>query len=296
MITLKSDSLRIELSEPGEHPNDGCRFDRTGFISEVILDGSCHFTASEPRNLEHRSTGGRGLCCEYKADYSREAGEGEFYPKLGIGLIRKKGSYHFFDDYNIREFPTEIRKTDSSCEMHTLPEKCLGYAMESRKKISVAGSRVLLEAAVTNVGEKEIDTEEYCHNFLSIDGMAVSPDYHLEFPMLGDLGLDVLPNLKKNPCNFAADGKGIAVLRNDLVSSLSQISITGMEETQPFRWKMTHAGAKASVEGEDYIRVSDITLWSADHMLCPEILQHIRIQPGETHYWSRSWTFHQESR
>ena len=62
MITLKSNRLRVRIAEPGEAPNQTHRFDRAGFISEIRLDDRISFCASEPENLSHPCTGGRGLC------------------------------------------------------------------------------------------------------------------------------------------------------------------------------------------------------------------------------------------
>lgn len=99
MILLENDRLRVEISEPGDNPNQTVRFDRAGFISDVTLDGAYHFGANEPSNLAHPSTGGRGFCCEYKANYSGEVEDGEYFPKLGVGLIRREGPYKFFGKY-----------------------------------------------------------------------------------------------------------------------------------------------------------------------------------------------------
>ena len=90
MITLSSDRLRVELAEPGVSPNNKTRFDRAGYISDVILDGGIYFAASEPRNLVHPCSGGRGFCNEFRFDASAEAAIGEYFPKLGVGLIRKE--------------------------------------------------------------------------------------------------------------------------------------------------------------------------------------------------------------
>ena len=73
MFTLESSRLRLEIAEPGERPNTGFRFDRAGFIADVILDGGMHFGAAEPRNLIHPCSGGRGFCSEYRFDCSNEA-------------------------------------------------------------------------------------------------------------------------------------------------------------------------------------------------------------------------------
>ena len=292
MFLLKSNRLRVEISEPGECPNNNFRFDRAGFISEVVLDGDRHFCANEPKNLAHPSTGGRGLCCEYTADYSGEVNDGEYYPKFGIGLIKKDGPYCFYTRYpDVKEFPVSFSHDETSAEFVTDPIVCLGYGLKSRKKISAEENRLTVEVVLENVGEKEIVTEEYCHNFLSIDGMAVSPDYRLDLPTVAGLGGREIPNQYPGPCNFLADGNGIALKRCETAVSLSSIPLDGMEETGEFVWRLIHKGAKAMVVGRDFITPSKLTLWSADHIISPEIFHTVSVKPGGSVSWKRCMAF-----
>jgi len=170
MIYLTSDRLRVEIALPGEAPNTTCRFDRAGFISEVVLDGSVRFAASEPRNMWHPCTGGRGFCNEFKADLTEDCPLGEEFPKLGVGLFpRKEGPHLFCSIYDtVREFPVSFRADENQVEFVTEPIPSRGYAMASRKRITVSGNEMVMEITAENVGEKPIETEEYCHNFIPI--------------------------------------------------------------------------------------------------------------------------------
>ena len=89
MFYLKSYRLCVEITYPGQAPNTTYRFDRAGFITEVVLDGTHRFCATEPNNLSHPSSGGRGICNEYIFDVSGKASVGEHFPKLGVGLLKK---------------------------------------------------------------------------------------------------------------------------------------------------------------------------------------------------------------
>ena len=131
MITLKSNCLRVEIAQPGEHPNDGVRFDRAGFITEVVLNNERQFCANEPKNLVHPSTGGRGLCCEQMLDLSNQVSAGEQYPKFGVGLILKETDepYVFYKKYQIDYFPVEYTATETTVEFKTDAIPCMGYAV-----------------------------------------------------------------------------------------------------------------------------------------------------------------------
>ena len=294
MILLENDRLRVEISEPGENPNQTVRFDRAGFISEVTLDGAYHFGANEPSNLAHPSTGGRGFCCEYKANYSGEVGDGEYFPKLGVGLIRREGPYKFFGKYkDIQYFPVSVTSSRTEAVFVTEPAECLGVAMRQTKRVSIDGNTMTVDVTVENTGSRPIETQEYCHNFISVDGMGISPEYRVEFPLLS-LEEGVRENEYPTPCNYYAKGSTISYLRTEREVSLCKIPLTGYKGQKPFTYTVAHSGAKARVEGCDDVVCNDIILWSTDHIISPEIIQKIMVQPGEKFSWKRSWTFIKE--
>lgn len=245
MITLTTDRLRVEIFEPGEWTNSGSRFDRAGFISEVVLDGNIHFCANEPKNLVHPCTGGRGLCCEYKADYSGEAEEGTYYPKFGVGLLKKRGTYCFYEQYEVVPFDVQVEQNAAEVIFYTKAKECLGYAAETVKKVSVNGNILTVEVTMKNTGKREIVTEEYCHNFLSIDGMAISPEYRLELPDFG-LNSQELRNNRPYPCNYLADDTGISFKQPQIPVSVSNLSMDGYRGVRPFHWELYHSGAGAA--------------------------------------------------
>ncbi|MGT2867152.1 hypothetical protein [Streptococcus fryi] len=300
MIYLTNNRLRVEIAEPGERPNDTFRFDRAGFISEVVLDGDTHFGANEPMNLRHLSSGGRGLCCEFSGDFSEGAEIGDYFPKLGVGLIKQDSDlgYQFAHKYDeVVPFPVHYTSTETSTTFVTEPVECLGIAAEVKKTIRIEDNVLILEATIKNVGKKAIVTEEYCHNFLSIDGMAISPDYRLELPNMNDLGQERLEGFGGyDHNNFIADGKAIRFDKCETDVSLSVLSTDRADLGETFTWQLLHQGAKASVTGIDAVKPTGLLLWATDHIVSPEIIQTISIAPGESHSWTRRWVFEAEPR
>lgn len=294
MFTLNSKRLRIEIAEPGESPNDRFRFDQAGYISDVILDGGMHFGASEPRNLVHPSSGGRGFCNEFRFDVSEEAEIGAWFPKFGVGLIRKEevGKYLFYKAYKeVHRFPIEIEHDSEKAVFVTQPIPCLGYAIKSTKTITVEENGMIMTIQVENTGEKDIQMQEFCHNFISIDGMAVGSDYRLDMPQIPNLGYERLNNRRGFSGVLRGNGKGITFCEFTAIDSDFAIDGSVIEKTIPFRWKMTHLGAKAYVEGEDYLIPQKVAVWGVDHVLSPEIVHGFTIKPGERHQWKRCWKF-----
>lgn len=294
MFELKSDRLRVEIAEPGEAPNNRFRFDRAAFISNVILDGGMHFAASEPRNLSHPCSGGRGFCNEYRFDVSGEAGIGEYYPKFGVGLIRKEeeGKYVFHRAYqDVEPFPVKIEHGGNEALFITEPCPCLGYAMRSVKRVTVSENTMTLVTEVENTGEKDIHMEEFCHNFISIDGMAVGSDYRLEMPQIPDLGQERLLNRRGFSGVMRGDGRGISFCEFTAIDTDIEIDCGTIGKEIPFRWKMTHKGARAFVECEDFFVPGKIAIWGVDHILSPEIVHCFNLRPGERCQWKRVWKF-----
>lgn len=294
MITLQSDRMRVTIAEPGEPPADGCRFDHAGFITDVVLDGAVHFCANEPRNLRHPTSGGCGLCCEFNADLSGEAAVGEWYPKLGVGLLKKDGDgYVFYRRYKeLIPFPTSVTATRQEARFVTSPLPALGYALETTRHIQLSGTTLLSKTSVQNLGERPVAISEYCHNFLSVDGMALSPDYHLLFPTLPCQSVGAVMDAFGQPCDYRAEEQGFTFAKHGAQGAWLHLDIGGVSGTLPFPWMLRHDGARAGVAGQAFFLPAKIDLWSADHVFCPEIFYHQMLGPGECGQWQRCWTFY----
>ncbi len=299
MIELSSDRLRVEIPYPGEDANVSQRFARDGFISEVVLDGIIHFCASEPKNLRHPSSGGRGLCNEYRFNICEDVEIGEYFPKFGIGLYRKEeeGRYIFYKKYeDVIPFEIEIYYDSSKAVFETKPNSCQGFALKTTKTISVENNVLTMTISATNTGEKEMALEEFCHNFISIDGMAIGSDYQLDLPQCPFMGYDRLNNRSGGrPGSMRGNGKGLTFCEYSAIDTDVAIDTSEIEDTVPFLWNMYHKGAGASVLCKEGFKPSKIAIWAVDHIFSPEIVHGFSLKPGETHEWTREWTFDRDN-
>ncbi len=294
MITLSSDRLRVEIAEPGVSPNNKTRFDRAGYISDVILDGGIYFAASEPRNLVHPCSGGRGFCNEFRFDASAEAAIGEYFPKLGVGLIRKEEDkkYIFHRAYkDVLPYPIEYSCTANQAVFVTSPIPCLGYAVRTTKTITVEGNSITTKITLENVGNKEITVNEFCHNFISIDGMAVGSDYELTSPRFPEIKKERLNNRRGFSGSMRGIGRGISFCEFTAIDTDYAVLGCDLEQTVPFTWRMIHKGARAYVEGEDYFIPKFVSIWGVDHIMSPEIIHEFTVKPGGEHSWKRVLRF-----
>lgn len=287
MLYICSDRLRVEIAQPGEAPNNTSRFDRAGAVTEIILDGTHRFGASEPNNLPHPSTGGRGLMNAYRLDASGEVPVGGQFPRLGVGVLTKPDDkpYHFFAQYKVDPFPVRITQTDDTAVFVTEPVECLGYAVRQVKRVTVRGSKLSMSVRLTNVGQRRIDTQEYCHNFLTIDGMAVGAGYTVDVPALADQSGKAFGGV------LTGRGSGYAFSGYSPTDGYRKIDMAQIRACGCFSWRLANADAGAYIQGVDSFQPHSAALWYADHMVCMEVFRDIRLAPGQSDEWLRTWRF-----
>lgn len=293
MYYLDTSRLHVEIAEPKDLVLQTTRFDHAGYITEVILDKEIRFCATEPHNMKAPSSGGRGLCSEFRFDVSQEAKEGEFFPKIGVGLIRKPDQKSYIYHRRYQEYqPFEIRfmQKDNEITFVTEPMLCMGYAVQVKRKVTAMENCLIMETQLTNVGEKSISFREYCHNFISLDGMALGPDYVLELPDAVDLGTDILTG-KNGLTNYRGIGGGLAVNQYSAGPSILHLDRTQIKEQEVFHWRLSYKNTGISVSETSFFMPARVSIWSYDHMLCPEVFYENSVLKGETCIWVRQWQF-----
>lgn len=294
MIVLRSKRLRVELPEPGEAPNDTHRFDRAGYVSDVVLDGHIHFCASEPRNLSHPSSGGRGLCSEFKGDWAREVEVGSYFLKPGVGLLCKEDDRDYLLHRKYREivpFPVTFRAEESTAEFTVEQDARDGYALRIIRRVEVWDDRIDMRTELYNAGSRALRMVEYCHNFISIDGMALSEGYRWESPQfVQEPGAAVTdPQGRRVPANRIEHGFRFEQTRETAFGF--RIAPEALLPGEGFDWRLRNDDARAFVEVHESFLPEGIQIWCSDHIVCPEVFYPIHAAPGETCRWARQYRF-----
>lgn len=289
MFTLQSERLRVDVSEPGVAPDVTTRFDRAGFVEEAVLDGIHRFCASEPRNLSHKCSGGRGICSEYKTDVDGEARAGGYFMKPGVGLLLKEKDepYKFMDDYETIPYKIDVSHVENAILFVTRPNPCGGYALKQEKRLEVVGNRLDMKIKLTNAGEKDFIGEEYCHNFLTVNNMSLGPNYSLEFPSwTGREGAALEGEMTLSGNAFSFSGP----LKRPVMFHI-EAGEFNVGPDDKLEWILKNRAEGALVRGVEKINLSRVALWAADHMFSTESFHTIRLAPGESDCWTRSWVF-----
>ena len=140
-----------------------------------------------------------------------------------------------------------------------------------------------------NTGIKTIETDEYNHNFLSLDNGLINFNYKLEVPFLLDpLLFDEAVNeeqkviINKNHIGFSGSPKEQFFFSN----------LTG-SKTLKAGWKLINSNKKLSITELVDFKSNKVNLWGWKHVISPEIFFKINLKPGDSVKWSRSYKIHE---
>ena len=299
-ILLQNDCLKVTIASPEEIPNRFRRFDRSGMITSVILNGEHEFMSTEPDNLPHPTSGGIGLSSELKLKGNDKVHPappagiplGETFPKPGVGVLTKdipSERLVFFHPYPCEPYPVEVSyepDNDSCVVFHTLPVLCDGYALDQTKKVTLQGNRIIVEMTVRNVGSKDVCLQEYCHNFVTLDHLPIGPSYHLELPVRslegrGTHAGDALTGTSEGVkfLHYSNEETMLDIFKDDLNCGLG------------FSWTLSHSETSASMSESISLPPERIIVWTIDHLVSPECTVEIPIAQGQRAFWSRIYTF-----
>ncbi|HEY3377917.1 MAG TPA: hypothetical protein VGL77_10540 [Armatimonadota bacterium] len=288
-MRLQNERLQVEIAEPG-NPYRGSRFDWTGAVTQVVLDGRHTFcTPAEPTpgagDISVKNV--NGLCNEFgifaPIGYD-DAQVGEMFPKLGVGLLTKPDAepYSFMRQYPVQPFPVDVTCSESAVVFDVHPVDCRGYAVRLLKTLTLVGTELQIHYTLQNVGTRVIATHEYNHNFVAINGGLFTPDAYrlrLLFPM----------ELATVPEPLVVDGQDIRWRATPETAFYCRP--TGYTADTREYWELLHepSGAGMRVGGDFPLLL--FALWGVAHTTCPETFIALSLAPGEECSWMRRYTF-----
>ncbi len=287
-MKLTSSRLEVEIDEPGACYR-GTRFDWTGFVTQVTLDSAVTFCV--PEAMDGTGTGGNGLSNEFGI-FSPvghvEAAVGDWFPKLGVGLLRKPhpDPYSFAGSFELQPYPMRSeQKSPCRIDMVVDPLECRGYAARLHKIFTAKGCTLQIDYRLENVGEKPIRTNEYCHNFLCINGHPIGPDYAVCLPFAAK-SAEWEPPLRPV-------GNGI-----ELTEAPSTAFYRRLDFEQAtgggWGWELTCRPEKAKVLEQTNQPWINLAVWGTGRVMSVEAFVDISLAPGQTMTWQRLFTFSRE--
>lgn len=281
---MASNRLTVEFAAPATVYR-GSRFDWTGFVTQVTLDGATRFCV--PESTDGTGTGGWGLSNEFgilEPVGFEDAQPGEWFPKLGVGLLRRPDAApcNFARPYEMRPFPMRWEATAETIRLVVDPLPTRGYAVRLTKILTVIDNRLTLDYLLENVGTRAIATREYAHNFLMVDeGRAA--DYVLRLPFEVDAW----------PWPAAVQGSGREVR---WLNPPQRPIYVPMEPLPPGArtFTLVHQPSGARVSETCDTDWCKLTVWGTGRVISPEAFVALDLAPGARQTWRRTYTFDRE--
>lgn len=282
-IQLKSSRLAVDIAEPGTL-YCGSRFDWSAFITQITLDGQ--HTVCVPEARDGTGTGGVGLCSEFgilTAVGYEDAKPGEEFTKPGVGLLTRPSvrEYFFNRPHQMRPYDRHFEHDEQSVTFVTEPHECNGYALRITKQVSVRDNQLLIDCKAENTGGKRIVVDEYCHNFINIDGRKTGPGLTLRFPF------EMRP-LMPVGTNIIVGGKSITWPR--VQPHAFHRHFPGVSGASEYWWEIHDEQSGVTVREEQNFPWYRFALWATYDVLSPEVFYLLDFNPGETRTWQRKYT------
>jgi hypothetical protein len=281
---IGSSRLSVEIAHPGGIYR-GSRFDWTGFITQVTLDGLHTFCVPEQYE-PGKGSGGIGLCNEFGIDTPvgyEEAKPGDRFPKIGIGLLTRKSEapYNFFEPYAVDPYPFTVSYDGESAKFIAQPVDCRGYAVRLTKIVCVRDNHITIDYKLENTGSKTIVTNEYCHNFAGIDRHVMGKDYCLSFPY----------KIRVNRTAGSFTSHDDRILWEETPDRDFYGIIEREPGNEPYQWQLLHVPSGVGMREISRLPVSKFAVWGSTHVVSPELFVKIVLKPGELQTWTREYEF-----
>ena len=287
---------RILLPDAQHGYYRGTRFDWDGVVESLAYKGHGFFGKwfADYDPTAHDAI--MGPVEEFRGDAGElgynEAKPGEYFLKIGVGLLRKidDAKYQFYRTYPIVSTGKRIVTpgTDRVAFQQELSNG-EGYAYVYNKTLRLVHGKpeLMIEHSLSNVGKRVIDTNVYNHDFYMIDYQPAGPAYRVMFAFtpLAKENLKGLAEIRGRELTYERElapkdesvatpisGFGTAVKDNDII----------VENTK----------AKSGVREIGNRPLSSLYFWSIRKTVCPEAYIRVRVEPGKTFKWKIVYRFY----
>ena len=297
MHLLTSDDLSVELMDPfdPERYNRGVRFSPIANVLQVVAKGRPFLYS--PIEHDPKSENG-GLAMEFDISAENpppgfsEAPIGGGFLKIGVGVLRKNAEiYDFFSDLELIEPAQTLATWDSDTARFEQSSTGINaYAYKLKADVAVKVNTVEVTCVLTNTGKKPFTTEQYSHNYFSLDGAQVGPNYLIQFPRdLEAKGLQ--PEQQKT-------GRKI-LFRKVIPPSVQAVNAAISPSKDPWipgdTFTILNTSNRMRVSLSTDAPVSRFAIHATPRYFCPEMFVRVRLQPGESKQWIRRYEFHADS-
>ena len=293
-VELNNGRIRVSVYLPDRVHGyyRGTRFDWSGIIEYVDTARHRFFAPAHATHDPHRHDCVSGPAEEFAMFDPMgfdEAGPGDSFVKIGVGLLRKgdDNEYRFNGDYEIiRVGEWDIERGPDRVDFFQDLVGERGWAYRYRKTIRLTPGAPELSIAhrLENSGTRDIDIVNYNHNFTLIDGLPYGPDYRVEFPFTTTIPIRI---------NERAWFRGNAVeVPEPLADNSLWIPLYEGEGRVDYNGAVVkHLPSGAAVEFTGDAPVTRMVFWAIERAACPEPFIRLQLAPGQIEEWSSRYRF-----
>ena len=290
-LTISNDEVQMKIYPPD--PYNGLyratRFDWSGVIGSVQYRGHEYFgywkETQDPLFHEDLSGPVEGYI---KPGLGYEKAEaGGKYVRIGVGVIEKpdEDQYSFRNSYKLLDHGKwTIEHGEDWISFLQELNSDIGYSYIYQKTIRLKSDGFTMEHKLQNTGEKAIETDQFNHNFLMIDGEPSGPSFRISFPYPIATGDDPkgFLEIKDNSIGFLKElvnDDAVFVELNGYSQEISDHQVT-VENLK------TGAGVTYTVDKPLY----RMAFWACKTTLSPENSVWIAVEPGMSEQWVSEYT------
>ena len=263
--------------------NENQRFDHFGCVKQIKY-GNREFISEEKTPILYQNKG-VGICSEFSASSPigfDEAGQGDWFVKIGCGIMKKSGTkYSFNKQYSFIPLEVHCQKKDKQIQFFSEQEEIRGYAYQYTKCISINSNCLHINYRIKNTGNRVLKWQSYSHNFFAAD-LKNQTGYELYFENVKDLkfqnGEKILVSLKK----------GFQTCQLNQTESFYVAELE--KEKRNGKVELIFPNNMKIVETQNFSPVK-VKLWMAENCICPESFYEGCVMPGNTVEWMRSYCF-----
>ncbi|MEI6888675.1 MAG: glycoside hydrolase family 2 TIM barrel-domain containing protein [Bacteroidales bacterium] len=285
---LKNKNLEIQIDLPLANYMSS-RFDWTGKIVSVTYK-NISISGTEKMNVDDDYKYGKGFYNEFGIDGAvgyDETRQGEWFHKIGVGLLKKDGGEYLFSrNYEIKPAVFEVTAKPDKIIICCKSQKVNGYSYVLTKEIELAETGFIINYHLKNTGEKTIQTNEYVHNFLAVNKELTGSDYKLKFPF------QIKPALFEgnvNPEKKVDIGQKEVTFNGTPDEQFFFGNLSG-KETVDASWELINTENKIGIKETGSFKTAKVNLWGWKHVISPELFFNIHAEPGKDVEWSRTYT------
>lgn len=284
---LKNNNLEIHIDAPFENYKFS-RFDWTGKIVLAKFQ-NIQLSTVESTDCKNEHDFGKGFYNEFGIDTPlgfEETEIGGWFHKIGIGLLKKENSKYLFNKkHEIKPAEFKIISESNKFTINCISENINGYSYLLRKKIELLDNGFLINYYLENTGKKDINTNEYVHNFTTINNDSIGSNYILKFPF------QIKPELFEetvNPEQKVDIGKNEIKFNGSPNEQFFFSNLTGNENVNA-KWELSNLKSGIGISETGNFKTNSVNIWGWKHVICPELFFDICIKPGKALEWSRNY-------